>query len=118
MDRAEIRIPIPRRYPIRKCRWVGLERLGDPGVGAETMEWRAARSTISHCGRNGWFHDVFRLQLANAETRSSGPMGHGPLERPGQRRLLPIVRFRRIKARSAVVPELLICLGALDDFVS
>ena len=82
------------------------------------MEWRAARTTLSHYGRNGWFHDVFRFQLANTEIRSSGPMGLGPLERPGERRLLPIVRFRRIEARSAVVPKLLICLGALDDFVS
>ena len=118
MDRAEIRIPIPRRYPIRKYRWVVLDRFDDPGFGADSMEWRALRTTLSHCGRNGWLYDVFRLQLAKVDTRSSGPVGHGPLELPGERRLLPIVRFRRIEARSDIVPELLICLGALDDFVS
>ena len=82
------------------------------------MEWRAARVPLSHCWYNGWFHDVLCLQFANAETRSNGPVGYGLFQRLGERSLLSTIRFRRLEAWAALVPELLRCLGVLDDFVS
>ena len=117
VDRAETRIPIPCWYPIRKCRWVVLDRFGDPGL--ERIAWNGEPLVplFLTAGVMGGFTTFSAYSLQTLKL-AQGPMGHGTFKRPGEYSLLPIVCFRRLEARSAIVLELLRCLGALDDFVS